>query len=224
MIVSAQPTQSFSVNMQLLPTLIITLQPKALQNLATQLHDYIRNAPKLFTGANTILDLNRCTGVELDLATIVLTLENHQLTVIGVRHCPEALLPLIKTLHLPIVNQQKAPIANKEKKTLPSLFHNKIIRSGQQIYAQDRSLVIVGSVSTGAEIIADGDIHVYGVMAGKAIAGASGKQTAQFFIQQFSGELCAIAGNYRTFEQIPQQGAIRGYLQDNQLQIDCITY
>lgn len=223
MIVSVQQPQSFTVNMQLLPTLIITLQPPILERLATQLHTYISNAPKLFTGANAILDLHRCEAIALDLALIVSTLKNHQLTVIGVRHCPETLLPLIDELHLPIVNHQKPSVTRQEKTNLATLFYNKMIRSGQQVYAQDRDLVVVGSVSPGAEIIADGDIHVYGVMGGKAIAGASGKVTAQFFIQQFNGELCAIAGNYRTFDHIPQNEPIHGYIKNNQLQIDCMA-
>ena len=223
MIVSAQATPSFSVNMQLLPTLIITLQPEALPNLASELHAYISNAPKLFTGANAIIDLHRCENFQLDLSSVRQTLAANQLTVIGVRHCPPALESHIKALQLPIVNQQKTATPGKEKQDLPSLFYHKIIRSGQQVYAQNRDLVVVGSVSPGAEIIADGDIHVYGVMAGKAIAGASGKKTAQFFLQQFRGELCAIAGNYRTFDDIPHNGPIRGYLQDSTLQIDRIT-
>jgi septum site-determining protein MinC len=85
-----------------------------------------------------------------------------------------------------------------------SLHHDGAVRSGQQIYARDRDLVVTGTVANGAEVIADGDIHVYGGLRGRAMAGAQGDTDARIFVHDFRAELVAIAGHYRVFEQIPK--------------------
>ncbi|KRE88355.1 septum formation inhibitor [Frateuria sp. Soil773] len=78
------------------------------------------------------------------------------------------------------------------------------VRSGQQIYARDRDLVVTGAIANGAEVIADGSIHVYGSLRGRAMAGAQGDLKARIFVSDFRAELVAIAGHYRVFEQIPK--------------------
>jgi len=77
------------------------------------------------------------------------------------------------------------------------------VRSGQQIYARDRDLVVVGDVSPGAEVIADGHVHVYGTLAGRAISGARGRRDAAIFTLELRAELVAVCGIYRTFEDGP---------------------
>lgn len=84
-------------------------------------------------------------------------------------------------------------------------LHEGHVRSGQQIYARGQDLTIVGSVSAGAEVIADGNIHIYGALRGRALAGASGDTTARVFCSEFSAELVAVAGNYRVLEDAPAQ-------------------
>lgn len=78
------------------------------------------------------------------------------------------------------------------------------VRSGQQIYAEGGDLIILSSVSAGAEIIADGHIHCYGMLRGRAIAGARGDTSARLFCQQLGAELVSIAGHYKTAEQLRQ--------------------
>lgn len=78
------------------------------------------------------------------------------------------------------------------------------VRSGQQIYARDRDLVVTGAIANGAEVIADGSIHIYGSLRGRAMAGAQGDLKARIFVSDFRAELVAIAGHYRVFEQIPK--------------------
>jgi septum site-determining protein MinC len=85
-----------------------------------------------------------------------------------------------------------------------ALHHEGTVRSGQQIYARSRDLVVTGTVANGAEVIADGDIHIYGGLRGRAMAGAQGDEKARIYISDFRGELVAIAGHYRVFEQIPK--------------------
>jgi septum site-determining protein MinC len=77
------------------------------------------------------------------------------------------------------------------------------VRSGQQLYAKGRDLLISGPVNNGAEVISDGSVHVYGRLSGKVIAGASGDETARIYCLAFGAELVSIAGVFRVFESIP---------------------
>jgi septum site-determining protein MinC len=87
---------------------------------------------------------------------------------------------------------------------LGAQHHEGAVRSGQQVYARDRDLVVMGAIANGAEVIADGSIHVYGSLKGRAMAGAQGDAKARIFVSDFRAELVAIAGHYRVFEQIPK--------------------
>jgi septum site-determining protein MinC len=77
---------------------------------------------------------------------------------------------------------------------------NRPLRSGQRIYARNTDLVVIGMVSQGAEVIADGNVHVYGPLRGKAMAGARGNTSACIFTTQLDPELLAVAGVYRVIE------------------------
>ena len=81
--------------------------------------------------------------------------------------------------------------------------HEGHVRSGQQIYARNQDLTIVGSVGAGAEVIADGNIHIYGALRGRALAGAMGDGGARVFCREFLAELVAIAGHYRVLDDAP---------------------
>lgn len=78
------------------------------------------------------------------------------------------------------------------------------MRSGQQIYARSCDLIVTSHVSAGAELIADGNIHVYGMMRGRALAGAAGDSGSQIFCSHLSAELVSIAGQYWLSDQIPE--------------------
>jgi septum site-determining protein MinC len=84
------------------------------------------------------------------------------------------------------------------------LVHDKPVRSGQQVYARGRDLILTKLVANGAEVIADGSIHVYGALRGRALAGAQGDASARIYCQEFHAELVSIAGQYRVFEDMPQ--------------------
>jgi septum site-determining protein MinC len=79
-----------------------------------------------------------------------------------------------------------------------TLIIDKPLRSGQKVYARHADLIVLGVVSHGAEVIADGNIHVYGPLRGKAMAGARGNTDARIFTTQFDAELIAVAGVYRS--------------------------
>lgn len=87
--------------------------------------------------------------------------------------------------------------ADTERKTL--VVENPV-RSGQRIYAPGADVVVLGQVSAGAEVIADGNVHIYGVLRGRALAGAAGDKKARILSTCFEAELVSIAGYYKTFE------------------------
>jgi septum site-determining protein MinC len=91
----------------------------------------------------------------------------------------------------------------------PTMVIDKPVRAGQRIYAEGADLVVLAIVNAGAELIADGDIHIYAPMRGKAIAGALGNQGARIFVQRLEAELISIAGCFQIFEDgIPEH--VRG--------------
>jgi septum site-determining protein MinC len=102
------------------------------------------------------------------------------------------------------------------------LVHDKPVRSGQQIYAENRDLTVVTAVGAGAEVIADGSIHIYGALRGRALAGAQGNEKARIFCREFHAELVAIAGHYKVLEDIPKElrgKAVQIWLDHDQLTI-----
>ncbi|MBO1926214.1 septum site-determining protein MinC [Thiomicrorhabdus sp. 6S2-11] len=114
-----------------------------------------------------------------------------------------------------------APVVMDEPGLKSALVIERAIRSGQQIYAKDRDLIVLGSVNPGAEIIADGNITVFGKLQGKAIAGTAGCMNAKIFAKQMNPELVCIAGIYQLADDIDEQyknnGLVEIRLKDEQL-------
>jgi septum site-determining protein MinC len=105
----------------------------------------------------------------------------------------------------------------------PARIVSEPVRSGQQIYAEHGDLVILSAVSPGAEVIADGCVHVYGKLSGRAIAGARGDESARIFCRKLDAELVAIAGIYAVSEQMkdsPRGAAAMAYLDQGRLRIE----
>jgi septum site-determining protein MinC len=109
--------------------------------------------------------------------------------------------------------RQDAPVAASAAPTKSSptpagdvgMVHTAPIRSGQQIYAEQRDLTVLGTVGAGAEVIADGSIHIYGALRGRALAGARDNDKARIFCREFHAELVAIAGHYKVMEDLPAE-------------------
>ncbi|MDX8379457.1 MAG: septum site-determining protein MinC [Gallionella sp.] len=110
----------------------------------------------------------------------------------------------------------------------PTRIIDKPVRTGQRIYAEGANLVVLAIVNAGAEVIADGDIHIYAPMRGKAIAGAQGNEAARIFIHRLEAELLAIAGVFKVFEDgLPEE--VRGkpaqvHLEGSRLHIQALPY
>ena len=107
-----------------------------------------------------------------------------------------------------------------------SMIQTQPVRSGQQVYAQARDLTVCATVGNGAEVIADGSIHIYGSLRGRALAGARGDIHARIFCREFNAELVAIAGQYKVMESIPDE--LRGkpvqiWLENDKLQMAALV-
>jgi septum site-determining protein MinC len=106
---------------------------------------------------------------------------------------------------------------------LPPQQYQGPVRSGQQLYAKGRDLIVTGGSAPGSEVIADGSIHLYGRLMGKVIAGASGNREAKIYCLAFGAELVSIAGIFRVFEAVPRDlagRAVQIFLQGDKLQIE----
>jgi septum site-determining protein MinC len=107
----------------------------------------------------------------------------------------------------------------------PGLIHATPVRSGQQIYAAQRDLSLLAPVGAGAEVMADGSIHVYGPLRGRALAGAQGWEQARIFCREFHAELVAIAGHYKVLEEIPKElrgKAVQVWLEGDELKLQAL--
>ncbi|MDR6093665.1 septum site-determining protein MinC [Stenotrophomonas sp. SORGH_AS_0321] len=96
------------------------------------------------------------------------------------------------------------------------------VRSGQQLYAENCDLTVMGTVGAGAEVIADGSIHIYGTLRGRALAGAQGNTAARIFCRDFHAELVAIAGHYKVLDDVPDNlrgKAVQVWLEQDQIKI-----
>jgi septum site-determining protein MinC len=113
----------------------------------------------------------------------------------------EAAPPAPARTPTPAPVQAKLPAPSSHK---PPVVVRQAVRSGQQIYAEKTDLIVLAPVNPGAQLIADGNIHVYAALRGRAVAGAKGFTEARIFCQKLEAELCAISGAYLTHDDIPK--------------------
>ncbi len=103
-----------------------------------------------------------------------------------------------------------------------ALLHHQPVRSGQRLYARHRDLIVTATVGAGAEVMADGCVHIYGALRGRAMAGAHGDTAARIFCQEFHAELVSVAGVFRVFETIPEEldgRAVQAWLDGDDLRL-----
>ena len=177
----------------------------------------------------------------LDLDSLLGLFAEHGLPIGTLRHHDEQWQAAARAHHLAFCSDN----ANEEHKRLPentqhetpntpptsvvrqTLVVEKPIRTGQQVYAENADLIVLGLVNEGAEVIADGHIHVYAPLRGRALAGAGGDRNARIFAQSMQAELVSIAGIYRTFDQqLPphlHRQAVQVYLQKERLAIAALS-
>ncbi len=200
--------------------------------LCAALAERVLKAPQLFARAAVVLDLSHLAndpGRE-DVFALLSAVREAGMLPVALAYGTSHIEALARALDLPLIakfragyephgepvatatapaNSVHAPPEPNAAATMGSMHHAQPVRSGQQVYAEGRDLVIAGHVAAGAEVISDGNIHIYGSLRGRALAGASGNPGARIYCQSFHAELVSIAGRYRTFEQIPEDLAGR---------------
>lgn len=207
--------------------------------LAEELRDKVASASKLFLRAPVVLDLSHLPELpELEVVRDLLArIHAAGMLPVGLSYGTSANEALAQALGVPVFARFRAayeragteatetppratpPPPSREPASAPrpaaaatpttGQLHDKPVRSGQQIYARGRDLTLTALVGNGAEVIADGSIHVYGALRGRALAGAQGDESARIYCQEFHAELVSIAGQYRVFEDIPAD--LRGH-------------
>jgi len=191
------------------PCTILQMSRYDLDELSQQLADTIKRAPHFFQGSPLVVDLEAVkTMGTLDFARIKQIFLDHQLVPVGVRGgSPEQHAEAVRA-GIPIIaiGKSTTSTANRSKKSAVPFSASKLItspvRSGMQIYAKNADLIVMASVSPGAELLADGHIHVYGTLRGRALAGVQGNTQARIFCRVLEAELVAIAGYYLLKEEI----------------------
>jgi septum site-determining protein MinC len=152
-----------------------------------------------------VLDLSAVDLSQLAIAHLITSLEQRNIRILGIEgvdaaHLTTSMPPLLTGGRhcLLAQNEPKKP----EAKPKPiSLLLDSPVRSGQSIFSEG-DVTVLGSVASGAEIVAGGSIHVYGALRGRAMAGSSGNGAARIFCQKIEAELLAINGYYQTAEEI----------------------
>ena len=188
----------------------------------------IGRSPRFFQNAPVVLDLR---GVENlteanEFETIKEKLRALTLTLVGVQNAqPEQLEAATKAglaSFAPTSGGGQPRNAAAPPPAPKARLVTQPVRSGTQIYARGADLIITAAVSPGAELVADGNIHVYGVLRGRALAGANGDTAARIFCSRFEAELVSVAGRYLISEQFPagvQSAPVQIALVDDQLTI-----
>lgn len=193
-----------------------------------ELADQIARSPRFFRNAPVVLDL-RDAGEVIDaagFADVRELLRRHTLSLVGVQNALPAQIEAAAAAGLasfaPNSTQPRRPVPAPQEPgphadppapppprpasavdNAKTRLITQPVRSGTQIYARGADLVVTAAVSPGAEIIADGNIHVYGPLRGRALAGAAGDVAARIFCDRFEAELVSIAGHYLVSEQMP---------------------
>jgi septum site-determining protein MinC len=127
--------------------------------------------------------------------------ENHAAALTEPAPLPGAVpVPASQPIQQPVQQAAQQPAVQEAAPAAGVMIIDTPVRAGQRIYARGCDLVITAAVNNGAEIIADGSIHVYSTLSGRALAGASGNADARIFALSMAPELVSIAGVYRTFE------------------------
>src|ERR1700730_6265093 len=166
----------------------------------------LARSPGFFVGKPVVLDLSAVDLSPSGIAHLITSLEQRTIRVLGIEgvdavHLTTGMPPLLTGgRHCVLTqNEPKKPDA-KPKST--SLLLERPVRSGQSVVFAEGDVTVLGSVGSGAEIVAGGSIHIYGTLRGRAMAGVNGNSAARIYCQKIEAELLAIDGYYQTAEEI----------------------
>lgn len=211
--------QCYDIKSADLPLVALLLKTTQVDAVEAALNRQLAESPGFFNQDPLVIDvsaLDADLSVEnFNLPALLQVLRQHGLVPLAIKGANSALLNVAQALGLVDASdarvRRSVPVAEAPAvapvvpavaapASLGAMVIDKPLRSGQQVYAKGRDLVVLAVVNPGAEVIADGSIHIYGGLRGKAIAGARGNTQAMIFAQAMEPELISIAGVYRTSE------------------------
>ncbi|MGP4846153.1 septum site-determining protein MinC [Marinobacter sp. 1Y8] len=209
------------------------------------LRDKIRQAPGFFRDIPLVVSLEKYEGPssELDFFQMIGICRRHNIHIVAVRGGDDDQRRLARNASLALLPaasqkdtqpQQPAPksepeqaeevpavvVAETHSAPVPAKIVTQPVRSGQQVYAPEGDLIVLAPVQAGAEVLAAGNIHVYGPLRGRALAGVHGQADARVFCQSLEAELVSIAGHYKISEDLQDQGwktSVQMQLRDDML-------
>lgn len=193
----------------------------------------IARSPGFFAGRPVVIDLSSVDLSQSGISHLLASLQDRNIRVLGIEGVEESRLtqtmpPLLSGGRHCVVDQatQKKAESKVGLKQPSSLLLESPVRSGQTVIFPDGDVTILGSVGSGAEVVAGGSIHIYGTLRGRAMAGVNGHSAARIYCQKIEAELLAIDGFYQTAEDI--DGALRGrpaqaFLQGNTMRITALN-
>ncbi len=183
---------------------VLHLSDNQISNTIEFLKQKIEQAPAFFANAPVVINIAKVDG-DIDFAALKQGISDVSLIPVGISGCKDKRSQsLAYEAGFAVMTASNSPV-NAPAKMAPTKVVTTPIRSGQQIYAKDGDLVILNHVSAGAEVIADGSIHIHGTLRGRAIAGASGQKEARIICHDLQAELVSIAGNYWLSDQIESE-------------------
>lgn len=216
----AEQNPVFQLRGSMLAVTVLELEHNDLERLDRQLAAKVERAPQFFSNTPLVLALDRLPSesIELNLAALMQLCRKHGLCPLGLRATHPTHLEAAYRLNLPILPGMGAqpktrPLPPSEESNTPKAappaepvykparIINQPIRGGQQVYTQG-DLIVLAPVSPGAELLADGNIHVYAPLRGRALAGIKGNTSAQIFCKQLAAEMISIAGCYKVAEDL----------------------
>ncbi len=216
---------------------VLILSTENLDVIQQQLQDKVKHAPEFFKSSPLILDLQELnkSGYSMDVSVLVRLIRRVGMFPVGIRggnvqqnkQAVDLLIPVYSIDHREVSSSKKevAPAESAKPKEplkvkqVSTTLITQPIRSGQRIYAEG-DLVILAQVSAGAEILAEGNIHVYNSLRGRALAGVQGDESARIFCFDLAAELISVAGNYKVSEDlnhVVRNKPVQIYLQDQAL-------
>ncbi|MCD6039465.1 MAG: minC [Gammaproteobacteria bacterium] len=218
-----------------LPITVLQITCYDWEGIEQQLLDTVHNAPPFFINLPVIIDLDKIKTLGtlnfIKLKEILLT---NKMTLIGIRGGSDEQHLAAAMVGLPILiaGKSSAPEAVQQPKQkedsavrLTKLVTTPI-RSGMQVYAKESDLIVTAAVSQGAELLADGNIHIYGPLRGRVLAGVQGNLQSRIFCRALDAELVSIAGYYLTKEDMLQSptgdGMRQIYLENEQIRIEIL--
>jgi septum site-determining protein MinC len=200
-----------------------------------QLAEVVAKAPRLFDRTPVVIDCSAISENKLnpelfDFQQFCQILREFGLMPVAIQAGNSFINTIAQAQGLAVLNGssgQDKSLQPAAEAIAPQVIKTKLltspVRSGQQIVSQGGDLVITASVSRGAELLADGNIHIYGTLRGRALAGISGNKQARIFCQSLDAELVSIAGFYRLRDGIEAiNSPCQIFIQDDKIQIEAI--